>query len=282
MAFIRMNVFSKSLMRSTPVTVNLPLDRFPYPGLPEREDRPFKTLYLLHAGFGGPNDFFYYTGIKRYAEAHDLALVIPAGDNLFFSDQKSFHANFGEFAGDELVRLTRRMFPLSDKREDTFIAGCSMGGYAALKLGMKYGKNFGYAAGLSAPVFTEAIRTGDDQRLPQILGGRDFMKAVFGNLDYFAGSEHDLAWFAKHQKEEGKTLPKMYVSAGRSELLAEECAKLGGHFRETGLDVTCRIKPGSHDWQFWDSELQYIISEWLPAGPDILAASPAILAAEKE
>lgn len=276
MAYIKMNLFSRCLMRSTPVTVILPIDHFPYPGIPEREDRPLKTLYLLHAGFGGPNDFLYYTGIKKYAEARDLAVVMPSGDNLFFSDQEQFHANLGAFAGDELVRLTRRMFPLSENREDTFIAGCSMGGYAALKLGLKYGSNFGYAAGISAPTLTEAIKEGSDRRTPEMLGGRRFLEAVFGNLDDFAESEHDLGWFAEHQKKSGALLPKLYLSAGQSELLAGECASLGEKLKKEGYDVTCRISPGDHEWTFWDSELKHIIADWLPSDPDRFANAPGM------
>ena len=38
--------------------------------------------------------------------------------------------------GEELVQMTRDMFPLSHKREDTFIGGLSMGGYGALLHGL--------------------------------------------------------------------------------------------------------------------------------------------------
>lgn len=274
MAYIKMNVFSRSLMRTAPVTVVLPLDRFPFPGVPERPEKPFKTLYLLHGGFGGPNDFMYYTNVKKYAEAHDLALVIPGGDNLFFTDQPQFHANLGSFAGDELVRLTRRMFPLSEKREDTFLAGCSMGGYAALKLGLKYGEHFGYTAAFSAPTIMDALKKGDERKLPEMIGGRKFIEAVFGDPDRFAGSEHDLAWYAAQRKEAGAPVPKLYLSAGESEFLSEDCERLGGQLKEDGYDVTLRIPAGGHDWSFWDRELDHIIRHWLPVEPDIFRTNP--------
>lgn len=33
--------------------------------------------------------------------------------------------------------LARSFFPLSDKREENFVAGLSMGGYGAIKLGLR-------------------------------------------------------------------------------------------------------------------------------------------------
>lgn len=43
-----MRMLSKSLMRTVPVNVILPVDRMVFPGMPEREEgRPYKTRYLL-------------------------------------------------------------------------------------------------------------------------------------------------------------------------------------------------------------------------------------------
>ena len=42
---------SKTLMRTVPLQVILPVDKFTF-GQPEREEKPFKTLYLLHGTDG--------------------------------------------------------------------------------------------------------------------------------------------------------------------------------------------------------------------------------------
>lgn len=76
-------------------------------------------------------------------------MVMPSGDNAFYVDQPKGHNNYGEYIGQELVRLTRKMFPLSRKREDTFIGGLSMGGYGALRNGLKYSDTFGAVIALS-------------------------------------------------------------------------------------------------------------------------------------
>lgn len=256
-------------MHAVPVTVILPVDPFPYDGMPEREDKPFKTLYLLHGGFGSQNDWIYYTNIKNYAEAHNLAVVIPAGNNQFFADQRSVHENYGEYVGQELVEITRKMFPLSRRREDTFIAGCSMGGYAALKLGIKYNETFGYAAGISVPTVIEGLRRKDERRLPVTLGGVSFIEAVFGDVESFEGSENDLVWLAEQKLKGGGELPKLRMICGSSDGLLDENLKISEEFRSVGCDILFSEEEGTHDWKFWDAQIRSIIDDWLPVEPNI-------------
>ena len=132
MAFIQVSFMSKTLMRTVPLQVILPVDKFTF-GQPEREEKPFKTLYLLHGIFGNETDWVHGTRIQRWAEEKNLAVVMPAGENAFYVDQPSIGAMHGQFIGEELVEITRKMFPLSRKREDTFIGGLSMGGFGTQK-----------------------------------------------------------------------------------------------------------------------------------------------------
>ena len=115
MAFIQVSFMSKTLMRTVPLQVILPVDKFTF-GQPKREEKPFKTLYLLHGIFGNETDWVHGTRIQRWAEEKNLAVVMPAGENAFYVDQPSIGAMHGQFIGEELVEITRKMFPLSRKR----------------------------------------------------------------------------------------------------------------------------------------------------------------------
>lgn len=84
---------------------------------------------------------------------------MPSGENRFYLDDEKSGELYGEFIGKELVEFTRKLFPLSDKREDTFIAGLSMGGYGAIRNGLKYAENFGCVIGLSAALVQIRGRT---------------------------------------------------------------------------------------------------------------------------
>ena len=155
MALMEVNFFSKALMRPVTMNVILPADKVFFGEETEEENKPFKTLYLLHGVMGNYTDWVTGTCIKRWAEEKNLAVVMPSGANMFYMDHPNANENYSEFIGKELVKITRRMFPLSHKKEDTFIAGLSMGGYGAIRNGLKYHDTFGYIIGLSSALITE-------------------------------------------------------------------------------------------------------------------------------
>ena len=158
MAVMQVDFVSQCLMRTVTIKVILPLDKIAKMNgekayVPEK----FTTLYLLHGMLGNHTDWIDGTRIQRWAQEKNLAVVMPAGENRFYVDNPREGAYFGEYIGRELVEMTRKMFPLSEKREDTFIAGLSMGGYGAIRNGLKYHKTFSHIAGLSSGIMLEDI-----------------------------------------------------------------------------------------------------------------------------
>lgn len=262
MAFIQMSILSKSLMRTVPVNVILPADKMVFPGMPEPPEKPFKTLYLLHGVFGSYIDWVNGTRIQRYAEEHDLAVVMPSGDNAFYVDQPGANNYYGEFVGKELVELTRKMFPLSRKREDTFIGGLSMGGYGAMRNGLKYWENFGSIVALSGALLVEDVakRTNDD---PFFLNRRDYAEACFGDLSKILDSDKNPKYLVRQLKKEGRPIPRIYMACGDADSLLPANQDMAAFLKEQGADVTFEVGPGAHEWDFWDTYIRRAI-EWLP------------------
>lgn len=263
MAFIQMNLLSKCLMRTVPVNVILPADKLVFPGMPEREDKPYKTLYLLHGIFGNHMDWGTGTRIQRYAEENDLAVVMPAGENAFYVDRADANDFYGEFVGRELVELTRKMFPLSDKREDTFIGGLSMGGYGAMRNGLKYSDTFGYIVSLSGALLVEDFpkRTNES---PLFMERRDYAESCFGDLGAMQESDMNPKWMVKKLKADGKEIPKVFMACGDQDSLLETNKKMAAFLQEQGVDVIFEVGPGNHEWDFWDTYIKKAVYEWLP------------------
>lgn len=262
MAFLQMNLMSESLMRTVNVNVILPADKFTVPGIPQTDTRPYKTLYLLHGVFGSQIDWINGTNIQRWAEEKDLAVVMPAGENGFYVDREAAHALYGRFVGEELVNMTRKIFPLSAKREDTFIAGLSMGGYGALRNGLKYYKTFGYIAGLSVANIVEGIEQRTDD-VPGFLASRSFAESFFGDLSKVKNSDRDIKWLAKKLRSEKADLPNIYLACGTEDSLLERSRDLRDWLKGYGFDVTYREAAGGHEWDFWNSQIKQVV-DWLP------------------
>jgi len=269
MALIQMNLMSQSLMRTVPVNVILPADKLPFPGMPQREEKPYKTLYLLHGVLGNYTDWVSGTRILRYAEEHDLAVVMPSGDNAFYVDQKGGTSNYGEFVGRELVELTRKMFPLSRRREDTFLGGLSMGGYGALRNGLKYSDTFGAIVNLSGKVDVEdfAFRT---EQEGLFIATVDYARHCFGELgETLMESDKNPQWLIRKLIREKKPIPDIYMACGDRDGLLGANRALSEFLTEQGVKHTFEVGPGDHEWDFWDTYIKKAI-QWLPTEKNAL------------
>lgn len=272
MALIQMSLHSQTLMRTVPVVVILPADKQPLPGSPPRGDKPFKTLYLLHGIFGSCLDWLSGTRIQRYADEKDLAVVMPSGDNAFYVDQPAGGNCYGEFVGRELVELTRKMFPLSRAREDTFIGGLSMGGYGAMRNGLKYCGTFGSIICLSGALHLEefAARTTDDDAF--FPARRSYAEACFGDLSKLLDSDKNPKYLVRELKKAGKDLPRIYMACGDQDSLLPVNQDMAAFLEAQGADITFEVGPGRHEWDFWDTYIKKAIS-WLPTDGSGLGVS---------
>lgn len=258
MALIQVNYFSNALARTVPVNVVLPADKVDskthrYASF----DKPFKTLYLLHGMFGNYTDWITNTRVQRWAEERNLAVVMPSGDNMYYVESLLPFNDYGAFVGEELPRIMCAMFPLSQKREDTFIAGLSMGGFGALRNGFKYSDTFSRIAALSSAL------TVLDPKVPPIAGD----KAVFGDLEVAMHTDKDFLVAYSQLRARvmaGKaTMPTVYLACGTEDGFLESTRAFRDQLVGDGVDVTYDEQPGGHEWDFWDAQIKKVI-DWLP------------------
>lgn len=160
MALLQIDFFSESLMRTVTMNAIIPTDKTLFTQHEKREIKEYKALYLLHGGYGNYTDWLGGTRVQAWAQDKDLAVFMPSGDNKFYIDNPDSGEMYGSFIGKELIEFTRKTFPLSQKREDTFIAGLSMGGYGALVNGLKYNEIFGAIGGFSSGLLLEGVVSG--------------------------------------------------------------------------------------------------------------------------
>ena len=262
MAFIQMNFLSESLMRTVNVNVILPIDKLNLTGGPAPEPLPFKTLYLLHGILGSQVDWMNGTNIQRWAEEKNLAVVMPAGENAFYLDREDTHELYGTYVGRELVELTRKAFPLSRRREDTFIGGLSMGGYGALRNGLLCHDTFGSIIAFSvADVAVDPVI--DESNEAPFFQKRPYMEGIFGDLSKVEGSDKDIRWLASELAGKKAPLPGIYLACGTEDVLLERSRRLKNCFEKYGYRLTYSEGPGNHEWDFWNTQIKKAI-DWLP------------------
>ncbi len=265
MAVFQIDFMAESLGRTVPIIVILPTDKVYFPGMPRREEgKPYKTLYLLHGVIGDCTDWLYGTRIRRWAEERDLCVVMPSGDNAMYLDQPWNGNLYSEYIGRELVEFTRKTFPLSHKREDTFIGGLSMGGYGAVYNGLKYNETFGAIIGLSSAFVVDENMPVEvpEPRFP--VERNEVKMHLYGHdLEEAARSDKNVLVLVSRLVKEKTEFPKIYLACGEDDFLKEKNDRFVAHLKENDVEYTYETGPGSHEWDFWDTYIKKAL-DWLP------------------
>ena len=218
-----------------------------------------KTLYLLHGMSDDEGTWMRRTSIDRYAEEHGLAVVMPDGGLGWYTDMYRGLAWF-KFISGELPALCRRFFPiLSDKREDTYIGGNSMGGYGALKCALRAPQTFSKVISLSGAL--DAADTAINNTVPAT---RRYWEDVFGPAEDVSGSENDL-FAAATALTDPALRPRIYMWCGTEDFLYGQNTRMRDHLRALGYDLTYEESPGDHQWQYWDKKIAGAL-DWLLPG----------------
>jgi S-formylglutathione hydrolase FrmB len=250
-ALLRCDFFSEVLEVGTSMTVLLPQATEEQIGVPRtsaagRGDG-FPVLYLLHGLSDDSTAWQRYTSIERYAAARGLAVVMPQVQRSFYADEVT-GGRFATFLSQELPSVVESFFAVSTRREDTFVAGLSMGGYGALRWALRDPGRFAAAASLSGALDLSALY---DERRPlfdRVFGGRP-------------GADDDLFELLARADVEG--LPSVYVGCGTEDELYDGSVRFVDEATALGCDVHVDFRPGEHEWGLWDATIGDVLA-WLP------------------
>src|ERR671920_159804 len=162
------------------------------------------------------------------------------------------------FLSEELPAVVGSFFRVSDRREDTYVAGLSMGGYGALKWALRQPERFAAAASLSGALDLASLDL--DDREPGM------QRTLFGHREV-SGTADDLLHLVASAN--AGTLPSLYVACGTEDHLIDDNHRFLDAARRADVPVTVDLRPGEHEWGFWDAQIQDVLA-WLP-----LRAEPA-------
>lgn len=246
MAQLHCNFFSYTLGYGVDITLLLPSMSPCDMGNPEKTHKiqaKYPVLYLLH---GHGNDYMTwnrFTSVERYAEERRIAVVTVSVGNKGYMNAE-YGENYYEFVSKELPEFVTANFPISDRREDTYIAGASMGGYGALAHALGHPERYRAVGAFSPAVVWE----GD---LEQRIGHK--MPEM---MDLYAVLEKNLT--------EGVDLPDIFCCIGDGDFLIETVDEFHAYMEKKQIKHRFdRVDGYEHEWGFWDVEMPLFL-DWLP------------------
>ncbi|WP_223065990.1 alpha/beta hydrolase [Paenibacillus caui] len=255
MALIQCQFFSEVLSLSTQMTVILPQEtsgQIGMKGVTAKGKHP--VLYLLHGYSDDDTIWIRRTSIERYVSSLGLAVVMPNVHHSFYSDME-YGNRYWTFLSEELPALAHSFFPLSDAREDNFVAGLSMGGYGALKWALRCPDKFAAAASLSGVLDLAA----HIKSKPFTLRG---LELAFGGKEV-EGTEEDVLWLLEQTAKGQGAKPEIYQSCGTEDFLYEGNVKFKELAQQVNYETTTVFDAGDHTWEYWDKHIQDVL-KWLP------------------
>ncbi|MBQ8509749.1 MAG: esterase family protein [Clostridia bacterium] len=258
MALLQVFFHSEVLGKQVQMNVILPQRSRGQIGMASIEEKvdTYPTLYLLHGMSDDHTIWERRTSIERYVSERGIAVVMPNADLSWYTDMVCGAGRYFTFFSEELPAICRDFFPkMSPRREDTFVAGLSMGGYGAFKLALNCPQTFSCGISLSGALDPSYLYS--SVRAP-------FAEMVFGNYDRsFKGSVNDLYAVSEKLAASDRSKPRLYQWCGTEDFLYGINTKMRDHLLGLGFDLTYKESEGNHAWQYWDKWIQDAL-DWLP------------------
>lgn len=254
MAFFEMHYSSRTLAMQVAVNVIIPDRKSAY----GEEDKPYKTLYLLHGLSDDCTTWMRRTSIERYATEHGIAVVMPSVTRSWYTDT-AYGAKYFSFVAKELPELCRSYFKgMSDAREDNLIAGLSMGGYGALKAALTYPERFGACASLSG-----AMGFPHHSSRPMNAEWKGNFGFEMENFSEIAGGANDVHFLAKEAVEKRVEMPKIYLWCGTEDFLLNDNRAYRDLLESLEIKHLYEESEGDHSWKWWDLHIQSALNYML-------------------
>ena len=229
-------------------------------GLSEKEyygKKGLPVLWLLHGAFGSSGDWMRYSQIELFAEENGLIVACPSGENGAYVNAVR-GAAWEDIVTIKLWGLVHTMLPSSVDPKDNFIAGLSMGGYGALRLGLRHPERYSRIGSFSGGVDIAGRYAAGTFSAP---GSED----VFGPRESVPGSDLDLFAVLEKRAAQGGELPPIYLSCGTKDALMADNLRLRAALEKAGYLVTWQEEDYGHEWRFWNRQVEAFIRT-LPLG----------------
>ena len=267
MAVLRINFLSRYLGRQVDFNAIVPSWTLKRASEEKYEDiydtsLRYKVLILLHGFSGDCNDYLNFTSITRYAEDKKIAVIMPSGFNGGYSDHE-MGDKLHNFIAKELLEVCRYMLPISDKREDTYIAGLSMGGQGAAKIALAHPEIFSEVFCMSG---APASLDGNNSKVSLDWFGKEeevYHGSPALDPEKIRGTKEDAYYMAKKNVEDKVQLPKFKFTIGDKDFLIKTVDNFQKYLKDLGYDVEYEVIPGyGHEWDFWDLKIREALYSW--------------------
>jgi putative tributyrin esterase len=218
---------------------------FSPPGMESLDRLPL--LLLLHGVYGCQWNWWLNGDINTIAmdmlrEGTTVPMMIAMPSDGLWGDGSGYvphaHADYEKWIVDDVPSCLRELFPQLHP-EKFLMAGLSMGGYGAMRLGMKYASRVQGISVHSSVTNTTQLA----QFIPFPVQAFQYAGEVDTNLLHWAATNRD-------------HLPPLRFDCGTEDPLIEANRELHSALTKLHVPHSYEEFPGGHDWQYWTQQVR--------------------------
>jgi S-formylglutathione hydrolase FrmB len=209
------------------------------------------VIYLLHGLAGHYDNWTDKTKLAEYAGAYKFIIVTPEGGDGWYTDSSTTRNDrYESYILKELIPEIDRKFRTVPNRDHRLIAGLSMGGYGAIKFGLKYPKLFSLVGSFSGALDAPLRGQNSEFLRPSII-------SVFGPEGSNIRKDNDIYSIVREiAADQLKNLPFIYFDCGTEDSFININRDFDSLLIEKRIPHEFRELPGKHEWPYWDSQVQ--------------------------
>jgi S-formylglutathione hydrolase FrmB len=218
----------------------------------------YAVLYLLHGWAGHSSDWLTRTNVADYAAQYRFILVMPEGNDGWYVDSATNASEkYESYILQELIPDVQRRYRTIESRYGRGIAGLSMGGYGALKFGLKSPGTFAFAGSLSGALAAPTWTLDEMKSLKSIY---DSSVVAFGPRDSQQRKTNDIFEIVRTMSAPRvSALPYIYLDCGISDFFLPSNEQFATLLSEKKIPHEFRELPGDHGWQYWDQQVKELL-----------------------
>jgi S-formylglutathione hydrolase FrmB len=218
----------------------------------------YPVLYLLHGLTGHYSDWASRTNVADHAAQYRMIVVTPEGNDGWYTNNATVTTDkYESYILDELIPDVQQRYRTIEARYGRAIAGLSMGGYGAIKFGLKSPQTFAFAASMSGAFAITRIPEKDLRQLGPVL------LKLFGPFGSDTRKANDIFDIVENlSAAHMAALPYFYFDCGTEDPLPSvftsnrDLAKL---MFDKKIPHEFRQLPGDHSWAYWDQQIPHIL-----------------------
>jgi putative tributyrin esterase len=212
-----------------------------------RSDQTLSVVILLHGVYCSAWSWAYNTGV--HVKANDMIkkgelppMVIAMPSDGLWGDGSGYLSHSGcdfeKWIAIDVFNALQATIHGVQNNSPLFIAGLSMGGFGALRIGAKYGHRFKGISGHSSITNLEQMKL--------------FVEEDISSFVQADQVDHDVFETFKRYR---KHLPPVRFDCGSDDQLIEHNRKLHRQMVEGDIDHVYEEYAGAHEWSYWEDHV---------------------------